>query len=117
GESALSISYVSGVGALAAGEFVLPGSGHVIPGGGLVAIAAAIAICAVIGAAQGGVVAYVGVPSFVVTLAGFLIWQGVILRQLQERGSINISDRWINYTASYYFSSLAGWVIAGVIAG
>jgi D-xylose transport system permease protein len=117
GEIDLSISYVSGVGALAAAEFVLPGSGHVIPGGGLVAIAAALAICAAIGAAQGSVVAYVGVPSFVVTLAGFLIWQGVILRQLQARGSINITDRWINYVAGYYFSPLAGWIIAAVITG
>src|SRR5262249_50791507 len=80
GEIDLSISYVSGIGALAAAEFVLPGSGHEIPGGGLVAIAAALAICAAIGAAQGSIIAYIGVPSFVVTLAGFLIWQGVILR-------------------------------------
>jgi D-xylose transport system permease protein len=117
GEIDLSVSYVSGIGALVAAEFVLPGSGHVVPGGGLVAIAAAIAICAAIGAAQGSIVAYVGVPSFVVTLAGFLIWQGVILRQLQARGSININDRWINYMAGYYFSPTAGWVIAAVVTG
>jgi D-xylose transport system permease protein len=117
GEIDLSISYVAGIGALAAGEFVLPGSGHEIPGGGLVAIAAAIAICAAIGAAQGSIVAFVGVPSFVVTLAGFLIWQGVILRQLQARGSIGIQDQWINDAAGYFFSPLAGWIIAAVITG
>jgi len=55
------------------------------------------------------------VPSFVVTLAGFLIWQGVILQQLEQPGSIIIQDRWINYTASYYFSDLAGWLIAAII--
>ena len=33
-----------------------------------------------IGAFQGSVVALIGVPSFVVTLAGYEIWQGVILR-------------------------------------
>jgi D-xylose transport system permease protein len=117
GEIDLSVSYVSGVGALVAAEFVLPASGHEIPGGGLVAIAAAIAICAAIGLAQGSIVAYIGVPSFVVTLAGFLIWQGVILRQLQAVGSIGIQDRWINYTATYYFSPLAGWLIAAVVTG
>jgi D-xylose transport system permease protein len=117
GEIDLSVSYVAGIGALVAGEFVLPDSGHEIPGGGLVAIAAAIAICAAIGAAQGSLVAFVGVPSFVVTLAGFLIWQGVILRQLQSRGSIGIQDHWINDTATYYFSPLAGWVIAAVVTG
>src|SRR5262249_45028214 len=107
GEIDLSISYVSGVGALVAAEFVLPDSGHEVPGGGLVAIALALAICAAIGAAQGSIIAYVGVPSFVVTLAGYLIWQGVILRQLQARGSIGIQDRWVNYAATYYFSPLA----------
>ena len=30
-----------------------------------------------IGAFQGAIVAYVGVPSFIVTLGGFLVWRGV----------------------------------------
>ncbi len=34
-----------------------------------------------IGGVQGSIVAFVGVPSFVVTLAGYLVWQGVILGQ------------------------------------
>ena len=71
---------------------------------GLIAIVLAVAVCAVIGAGQGSIVAYVGVPSFVVTLAGYLIWQGVILGRLEVPGSIIIQDRWINYTANYYFS-------------
>ena len=62
--------------------------------------------------AQGSIIAFVGVPSFVVTLAGFLIWQGVILNTLEQRGTIIIQDRWINYTDSYLFSHIAGWVIA-----
>jgi D-xylose transport system permease protein len=113
GEIDLSISYVAGIGALTVAELQLPGSGHQI--NGLLAMVAAVAICAVIGAVQGSIVAFVGVPSFVVTLAGFLIWQGVILQQLEQPGSIIIQDRWINYTASYYFSDLAGWLIAGII--
>jgi len=67
--------------------------------------------------AQGSIVAYIGVPSFVVTLSGYLIWQGVILGRLEVPGSIIIQDRWINYTANYYFSPLAGWLIAAVITG
>jgi D-xylose transport system permease protein len=115
GEIDLSISYVAGIGALAVAELQLPGSGHEI--NGLLAMAAAVVICALIGAAQGSIVAFVGVPSFVVTLAGFMIWQGVILRQLEQPGSIIIQDRWINYTASYFFSGTAGWLIAAVITG
>ena len=54
-------------------------------------------------------------PSFVVTLAGFLIWQGVILNQLEQRGTIIIQDRWINYTDSYAFSHFGGYLIALII--
>ncbi len=113
GEIDLSIGYVAGIGALTVAELQLPGSGHQISG--LLAIPIAIAVCAVIGAAQGSIIAYVGVPSFVVTLAGYLIWQGVILGRLQVPGSIIIQDRWINYTANYYFSPFLGWVIAAIL--
>ena len=115
GEIDLSISYVAGIGALVVAELQLPGSGHQI--NGLLAIVCAVLICAVIGFAQGSIVARVGVPSFVVTLAGFMIWQGVILQRLEQPGSIIIQDRWINYTASYNFSHVAGELIAAIITG
>jgi D-xylose transport system permease protein len=46
----------------------------------IVAAAVGLALGAAIGAAQGFVVAYAGVPSFVVTLGGLLIWRGLIFR-------------------------------------
>jgi D-xylose transport system permease protein len=113
GEIDLSISYVAGIGAITVAELQLPGSGHVV--NGLLAMVIAVVVCALIGFVQGSIVAFVGVPSFVVTLAGFMIWQGVILQVLEQRGSIIIQDRWINYTASYFFSNVAGWLIAGLI--
>jgi D-xylose transport system permease protein len=115
GEIDLSIGFVSGIAALTAAELQLPGSSHDWPG--WLAILAALAVVAVIGAAQGTVVAKVGVPSFVVTLAGLLIWQGVILRVLEVRGVIIIEDNWINDTATYYFSSNVSWLIAAIITG
>ena len=115
GEIDLSIGYVAGIGALVVAELQLPGSGHQI--NGLLAIVLAVLVCAVIGAGQGSIVAFVGVPSFVVTLAGYLIWQGVILGRLEVPGSIIIQDRWINYTANYYFSQEAGWLIAAIVTG
>jgi D-xylose transport system permease protein len=115
GEIDLSISYVAGIGAVTVAELQLPGSGHQI--NGLLAMLIAVAICVVIGAVQGSIVAFVGVPSFVVTLAGFLIWQGVILQRLGGPGSIIIQDRWVNYTATYGFSRAAGWFIAAAITG
>jgi D-xylose transport system permease protein len=114
GEIDLSIGYVAGIGALVVAELQLPGSGHQLPG--IVAMLAAVAVCAGIGLVQGSIVAFVGVPSFVVTLGGFLIWQGVILNTLQQRGTIIIQDRWINYTDSYLFSHLGGWIIAAIVS-
>jgi D-xylose transport system permease protein len=112
GEIDLSIGYLAGIGALVVAELQLPGSGHQL--NGILAMLIAVAVCAAIGGVQGSIVAFVGVPSFVVTLGGFLIWQGVILNTLEQRGTIIIQDRWINYTDSYGFSHLGGWIIAGV---
>jgi D-xylose transport system permease protein len=114
GEIDLSIGYLAGIGALIVAELQLPGSGHQL--NGLIAIVIAVAACALIGGVQGSIVAFVGVPSFVVTLGGFLIWQGVILNTLEQRGTIIIQDRWINYTDSYAFSHFAGYVVAVIIS-
>ena len=113
GEIYLSIGYVAGIGALVVAELQLPGSGHQL--NGILAMLIAVAVCAAIGGVQGSIVAFVGVPSFVVTLGGFLIWQGVILNKLEQRGTIIIQDRWINYTDSYAFSHFAGYLIAVII--
>jgi D-xylose transport system permease protein len=114
GEIDLSIGYLAGISALIVAELQLPGSGHQI--NGIAAMLIAVLAVAGIGLLQGGIVAFVGVPSFVVTLAGFLIWQGVILNTLEVRGTIIIQDRWINYTDNYFFSHLAGWLIALIVS-
>ncbi len=51
------------------------GIGH--PAIWIIALAAGIALGAAIGGLQGAVVAYVGVPSFIVTLGGLLVWRGL----------------------------------------
>jgi D-xylose transport system permease protein len=112
GEIDLSIGYLAGIGALIVAELQLPGSAWQV--NGILAMLIAVAACALIGGVQGSIVAFVGVPSFVVTLGGFLIWQGVILNKLEVRGTIIIQDRWINYTDLYIFSHWLGWIIAGV---
>jgi len=123
GEIDLSIGYLSGLAAVSVAQLQLQGSGHVFPYSliapvsGLIAMPLAIAGVGAIGAAQGAIVAKVGVPSFVVTLAGLLIWQGVILKVLGIQGTILIQDKWINDTTNYYFSPMAGWIIAAVVTG
>ena len=110
GEIDLSIGYVSGIAGVVVAETQLPGSGHQWPG--LVAIGAAIAAGAAIGALQGSIVAIVGVPSFVVTLAGLLTWQGVILQDLGTQGVIGIQDKQINDVANYVLTKNWGWIVA-----
>ena len=110
GEIDLSIGYVSGVAGVVVAELQVPDSGHQYPG--LVAIAIAIAVGAAIGALQGSFVALIGVPSFVVTLAGLLAWQGVILHQLGTEGVIGIQDAYINNVANYVLSKNTGWAMA-----
>ena len=123
GEIDLSIGYLSGLAAVAVAELQLPGSNHdfpfstIAPVNGLLAIVIAVAIAGALGAAQGTIVAKIGVPSFVVTLGGLLIFQGVILQILEVRGTILIQDHWVNDTAYYYFSHDAGWIIAAIISG
>jgi len=46
----------------------------------IIAVLAGIALGAIVGALQGFVVAYGGVPAFIVTLGGFLAWRGLIFR-------------------------------------
>jgi len=109
GEIDLSIGYVSGVAGVLLAELQLPGSGHQFPG--LIAIVLAVALGAVIGAFQGSFVALIGVPSFVVTLAGLIAFQGVIIKALPQ-GVIVIQNTLVNDVANYYFSDLVGWIIA-----
>jgi D-xylose transport system permease protein len=51
------------------------GIGH--PAIWIISLAAGVAMGAAIGGLQGAVIAYVGVPSFIVTLGGLLVWRGV----------------------------------------
>ena len=114
GEIDLSIGYVSGVAGVVVAELQLPGSGHQLPG--LVAILLALVTGVLIGGFQGSFVALFGVPSFVVTLAGLIALQGVIIEALPQ-GVIVIQDNLINDVANYHFSDLGGWIIAIVLGG
>lgn len=114
GEIDLSISYISGIAGVVVAQMTLPESGHQLPG--LIAIGLAIAVCSLIGAFQGSFVAFIGVPAFVVTLAGYQIWQGVIQKSIEDKGVIVIQDTTVNNVANYFFSNKAGWIIAAVVS-
>ncbi|MGD9962079.1 sugar ABC transporter permease [Nocardioides sp.] len=77
-----------------------------------VAVAAAIVVGAVIGLVIGILVAKVGIPSFVVTLAFFLGLQGVPLKLIGEGGSVRVNDPVISGIANNNVTPLWGWIAA-----
>src|SRR6201985_449497 len=79
------------------------------------AIAAAVAVGSAIGCAQGFLFSKFVIPSFVVTLAGLLTWQGALLQVLGKTGTINLTDPTIVGLANTFYSSTVGWVLAAVV--
>jgi D-xylose transport system permease protein len=108
GEIDLSIGYVSGMGGVVAAVLLEPGKG--VPT--WAAIALALAAGASIGLLQGFFVAKLGVPSFVVTLAGLLGWNGVVLQIIGNQGTIIIQDKTVNDIANGYVAHWLAWAVA-----
>jgi D-xylose transport system permease protein len=79
------------------------------------AIAAGVLVGTGIGVLQGFLFSRFGVPSFVVTLAGLLAWQGALLQVLGSTGTLNITDPKITGLANTFYSNTAGWVFAAIV--
>jgi D-xylose transport system permease protein len=75
-------------------------------------IAAGVAAGAAIGLAQGWLFTQFGIPSFVVTLAGLLIWQGALLKVLGTEGTVNITNSKITGLTGTFYGDTVGWIIA-----
>jgi D-xylose transport system permease protein len=110
GEIDLSVAYVSGVAGVVAAQLQRPDAAN-LPW--WVCLLLALLATTAIGAFQGSIVALLGVPSFVVTLAGLLIWNGVIFKGLP--GVITIQSSKINDFSYYLFSTTASWIICALI--
>jgi D-xylose transport system permease protein len=82
---------------------------------GIVAIVAGVLSGAVIGLFQGWWITRMRVPSFVVTLAGSLGWQGALLWVLGSTGTINLNDPLIVGLANTRLPVWAGWGIGVLI--
>jgi D-xylose transport system permease protein len=107
GEIDLSVGAVSG---LAAGVMAVLNVQH--GWSPYLAIAAAILVGLAIGVLQGSLFTRFVIPSFVVTLAGLLAWQGALLQVLGSTGSINITDPKITGLANIFYSDTVGWIFA-----
>jgi len=75
------------------------------------AIFAGILVGLVIGVVQGFLFTRFGIPSFVVTLAGLLTWQGALLKVLGSTGTVNLTDPKITGLANTFYSNTVSWVI------
>jgi D-xylose transport system permease protein len=79
-----------------------------------------LAICtgAAIGCLTGFLVSKIGMPSFVVTLALFIVWQGVILQFIGNGGTLGITTSPVlNQVANGNLSIVGSWVLFAVGAG
>lgn len=110
GDIDLSIAAVAGVGAAILAVLV---TNLGVPA--WVAIAAALASGIALGFIQGWVIAYVGIPSFVVTLAGLLGFQGLMLKVLGIHGALNMRDPIIRGLTAVGIPEWSGWLLAAAI--
>jgi D-xylose transport system permease protein len=78
------------------------------------AIALGVLTGAVIGLVQGSLFTRFRIPSFVVTLAGLLTWQGALLLVLGKTGTVNLTNSGITDLANTFYGPVVGWIFAAV---
>lgn len=78
----------------------------------------AVCVGAAVGCLSGFLVSKIGMPSFVVTLALFITWQGVILQLIGEGGVFGISNQQVLFdVANGSLPVTASWVLCVIAAG
>lgn len=106
GEIDLSVGAVSGL--AAAAMAVLSVKEGLSPE---LAILVGLLVGTTIGLFNGFMVTFFGIPSFVVTLAGLLGWQGAQLAVLGDTGSVNLPPSTITDLTSTFFDPAVGWAL------
>ena len=109
GEIDLSVGSVSGL--CSAVMVVLIVNHNVSP---VLAVLAALAVGAAIGFFTGFMITRFRIPSFVITLAGLLLWEGLQLYVLGASGTINLPNDFVTKLTSTFFSPVVGWIITVV---
>jgi D-xylose transport system permease protein len=119
GEIDLSVGLVMGLGSVVVAELVQP-TGANWPW--WAAIIATLLACAAVGAIQGSLVARLRMPSFIVTLGGLLILEGVAIivlgGSLVGIGNSQFHNEVVLYDIFWgSFSPVVGWILMVVIVG
>jgi D-xylose transport system permease protein len=115
GEIDLSIGFVGALGATATVALSSSAVGPDWPW--WIALIAGLIVGAIIGLIQGLLITLLGLPSFVVTLAGLLGWQGVLLYAINEiggpaaGGTIPINNGVIGGIVNANMSPALGWIV------
>lgn len=114
GQLDLSVGSISG---LAAAVFAVLNVNNGVPE--WLALVVAVLVGTVAGTIQGYSIARTRVPAFVVTLAGLLTWNGLMLSVLGDSGTVNLDDNGlVARLTSYYFTHDAvAYGLAAVAAG
>ena len=111
GEIDLSAGYAAGV---SGAVLVILITNHEVAW--YIAFPISIMVGALLGFVLGSLVARIGIPSFVVTLAAFLAFQGLLLLLAGEGGTIRIEDKTILAVENSNLSPLLSWVFFIVVA-
>jgi D-xylose transport system permease protein len=108
GEIDLSVGYVSGVAGVLTALLLLP-DGSTVPTS--VALLAALGSGVLIGTLHGLIITKIGIPSFVVTLAGLLAWNGVVLLLIGTRGTVVLQDSLVIGFANDFVPKATAWIL------
>ena len=114
GEIDLSIGFVSGVGGVMTALLLMP-DGNELPTFLVMVIVLAAGLA--IGTFHGLIITKIGVPSFVVTLAGLLAWNGVVLLLIGSRGTVILQNDFVIGLANNFMADGTAWILAFVCIG
>jgi len=109
GEIDLSIGFVSGVGGVLTAILLMP-DGNELPT--FLVMILVLAAGLAIGTFHGLIITKIGVPSFVVTLAGLLAWNGVVLLLIGSRGTVILQNDFVIGLANNFMAPEAAWALA-----
>jgi D-xylose transport system permease protein len=120
GEIDLSVGLVMAFGSVVVAQLVQP-TGANFPW--WAAIIVALLACSAVGAIQGWLVARLKMPSFIVTLGGLLILEGVAIIVLGHNGLVGIGNSGSTNEVVLYdifygqFDPVVGWILLAVVVG
>ena len=114
GEIDLSIGFVSGVGGVLVALLLAP-DGNELPTA--VAIVVCLAAGVGIGVLHGLIITKIGVPSFVVTLAGLLAWNGVVLLLIGSQGTVILQNDFVIGLANDFMAPGVAWIVMALCVG